>query len=357
MSQFISRKSRTVRGRSEGKNSDATAFSFGEPELVQRSEIINMLMCESNGKWYVPPISLHALSKAFRSAVYHESPIRTKVNILVSLFNPHKLLSASDFERFILDYFVLANGYLERVNNRLGGVLALRPMPAKFMRRGVKLDMFYFLKQTSNSDWQWGDREAIEYAPDNVLHLLKPDIDQEIYGVPEYLSALPSAWLNNEATVFRLRYYRNGSHAGVILYLTDATQDTTDVDAIKTAMKQSKGPGNFRNLFIYAPNGKKDGLQVIPMSEIAAKDEFFNIKNVTRDDLLAAHRVPRELMSVAQEGKSSAGDLNKIAKVFYANEITPIIARLDELNKTIGVDVFTFKKYVIDEDAQTAQPN
>lgn len=356
MTQFITRKLRKNTAATIDAQSDATAFSFGEPELVQRSEIINLLMCESNGKWYVPPISPQALSKAFRSAVYHESPIRTKVNVLVSLFNPHKMLSAFDFERFLLDYFVMGNGYLERVNNRLGGLLSLRPMPAKFMRRAIDLSSFVYLQSNKSSEWQWGNTHTIEYDQAQVLHLMKPDIDQEIYGMPEYLSALPSAWLNNEATVFRLRYYRNGSHAGVILYLTDATQNTTDVDAIKSAMRQSKGPGNFRNLFIYAPNGKKDGLQVIPMSEIAAKDEFFNIKNVTRDDLLAAHRVPRELMSVAIEKAGSAGDLNKVATVFYKNELLPIISRLNELNRQIGVDVFTFKQYVIDDGVQTAQP-
>ena len=264
MTKFTTRKTRKNSAETITHNSgaDATVFSFGEPELVQRSEIINLLMCESNGKWYVPPISPHALSKAFRSAVYHESPIRTKLNVLVSLFEPNKWLTAMDFETFLLNYFVFGNGYLERVNNRLGGLLALRPMPSKFVRRGIGLDKFHYLKPTLTSEWQWGSSDAVEYDAERILHLMKPDIDQEIYGMPEYLSALPSAWLNNEATVFRLRYYRNGSHAGVILYLTDATQDATDVDSIKNAMRQSKGPGNFRNLFVYAPNGKKDGLQV-----------------------------------------------------------------------------------------------
>ena len=348
MSQFVSRKHK-ARAHSPA-SAQTQAFSFGEPELVSRNEILDLFRCELSGKWWVPPVSLEALSKAFRASVYHSSPIYAKVNILVSLFNPHPKLSASDFERFILDYVVYANAYLERVPNRLGGDAYLKPMPAKFMRRGKNLDRFFYLSRDLGSEWQWGtSHEAVEYKAAWVLHLSKADINQEIYGVPEYLSALPSAWLNNEATLFRLRYYRNGSHAGVILYLTDATQDTADVDAIKEAMRKSKGPGNFRNLFVYAPNGKKDGLQVIPMSEIAAKDEFFNIKNVTRDDQLAAHRVPRELMSIALDGKGTAGDLNKIARIFVTNELMPIITVLNELNKQLGDEVFTFKKYVIDE--------
>lgn len=46
-------------------------------------------------------------------------------------------------------------------------------------------------------------------------------------------------------------------------------------------------PGNFRNLFMYAPDGKKDGIQLIPISEVAAKDDFGSIMNISRDDLLA----------------------------------------------------------------------
>lgn len=131
-----------------------------------------------------------------------------------------------------------------------------------------------------------------EFEPGSVHHLMEPDINQEVYGLPEYLGALHSAWLNESATLFRRKYYENGSHAGFILYMTDAAQSQSDVDKMREALKNSKGPGNFRNLFMYAPNGKKDGIQLIPASEVTAKDEFFNIKNVTRDDLLAAHRVP-----------------------------------------------------------------
>lgn len=33
---------------------------------------------------------------------------------------------------------------------------------------------------------------------------------------------LNSAWLNESATLFRLKYYQNGAHAGYIMYMTDA---------------------------------------------------------------------------------------------------------------------------------------
>ncbi len=37
----------------------------------------------------------------------------------------------------------------------------------------------------------------------------EPDINQEIYGVPQYVSALQPALLNESATLFRRKYYQS----------------------------------------------------------------------------------------------------------------------------------------------------
>jgi len=57
-----------------------------------------------------------------------------------------------------------------------------------------------------------------------MFHLLEPDINQELYGMLEYLSALNLAWLNAHATLFCRKYYQNGAHASYIMYVTDAAQ-------------------------------------------------------------------------------------------------------------------------------------
>ena len=74
-------------------------------------------------------------------------------------------------------------------------------------------------------------------------------------------------------------------------------------------------PAGRKFLGIYAPNGKGDGLKLIPVSEVAAKDEFLNIKNVTRDDQMAAHRVPWQIMGVPPPNGVNAGDPEQVAKV------------------------------------------
>lgn len=160
-----------------------------------------------------------------------------------------------------------------------------------------------------------------------------------------YLSAIPSALLNESATLFRRKYYINGSHAGFIMYMTDAAQNQEDVNNLRNAMKSAKGPGNFRNLFMYSPNGKKDGLQIIPLSEVAAKDEFLNIKNVSRDDMMAAHRVPPQMMGIMPNNVGGFGDVEKAAKVFVKNELEILQKRITELNIWLNITVINFEDY------------
>ncbi|MBP1130864.1 PBSX family phage portal protein [Serratia sp. PL17] len=187
-------------------------------------------------------------------------------------------------------------------------------------------------------------------APDSVFHLLEPDINQELYGMPEYLSALNSAWLHESATLFRRKYYQNGAHAGYIMYVTDAAQNNTDVEALRDAMSDSKGMGNFKNLFFYAPNGKPDGIKIVSLSEVATKDDFFNIKKVSAADLLDAHRIPYQLMGGKPENVGSVGDVEKAARVFVRNELTPLQQRITEVNDWIGEEVIRFKKYTRDNE-------
>ncbi|ROT46066.1 phage portal protein [Pusillimonas sp. NJUB218] len=322
-------------------------FSFGEPESVlDHGRIVEYFQALDNGRWYEPPISLDGLSRSFRSSPHHSSAIYVKRNIIASTFRPHPLLSRSSFSSFALDYLVLGNSYLELRSNRLNEPVALKHALGKYMRRSSKdLNQYIFLKDWLNEH---------EFQQGTIFHLMEPDINQEIYGVPEYLSALQSAWLNENATLFRRRYYKNGSHAGYIMYLTDPAHNEEDINALREAVKSSKGPGNFRNLFMYAPGGKEKGMQVIPLSEVAAKDEFFNIKNVTRDDILAAHRVPPQLMGVMPSVAGGFGSVGPVTRVFVKNELVPLQERFKELNDWIGEEVVRFNEYAIEDDTTPA---
>ena len=313
------------------------AFSFGEPTAVlDKRDIMDYAECIHNGRWYEPPVSFHGLAKSLRAAVHHSSPLYVKRNILASTFIPHPLMSQQEFSKFALDYLVFGNAFAELRRNTLGQPLRLETSPAKYTRRGVQDGVYWFV-----NEW----KEAHQFEADQVFHLIEPDINQELYGLPEYLSALNSAWLNEAATLFRRKYYQNGAHAGYILYMTDAAQSSSDIDRMRQAMRDTKGIGNFRNLFMYAPNGKPDGIKILPLSEVATKDDFFNIKKASRDDLLSAHRVPPQMMGIIPDNTGGFGDAVKASQVFVRNELTPLQERMKEMNYWLDEEVVSFKDY------------
>lgn len=317
----------------------AQAFTFGDPvPVLDKRGVLDHGECARVGRWYEPPVSMSGLASAFRSSPHHASAIYTKCNILSSTFVPHRLLSGDQFERLALDMIALGNAYVERRNARSGKAISLKHSLAVYTRRGIE-DGAYFFTQGG---------EEHEFARDSVFQFIEPDLTQELYGVPQYVGALQSAFLNESATLFRRRYYLNGSHAGFIMYVNDAAQDQADIDAMRQALRDSKGVGNFRNLFLYSPNGKKDGVQVIPISEVAAKDEFLGIKGATRDDILAAHRVPPQLLGMPPNNTGGFGDVEKAARVFARNELMPLQARFRRLNDWLGEDVVRFLPYALD---------
>ncbi|HIE5388096.1 TPA: hypothetical protein ACXNPR_001427 [Enterobacter cancerogenus] len=45
-------------------------------------------------------------------------------------------------------------------------------------------------------------------------------------------------------------------------------------------------------MFINIPKGDPEGVNILPMGEVCAKDEFANIKGITAQDIFTAHRFP-----------------------------------------------------------------
>lgn len=321
----------------------AQAFTFGEPEpVLNYGVIMECLECVDNGIWYEPPIDQDGLARLFRATPHHGSALFVKRNILASTFIPHPLLSMHEFNSWALDYLVFGNGYLEVRRNMLGEPLKLLRSLALVMRRGTKRDTFVSLQRNELTSEGY-----ISFPKGRIFHLMEPDITQEIYGLPQYLCGVNSILLNESATLFRRRYYDNGTHVGSVFYLTDAVQNQSDIDNIKETIESGKGRNNFKSMFVYAPNGKKEGLQIMPISQMAAKDEFLNVKNTSRDDELSVHRVPPQLMGIIPNNTGGFGSVTDASEVFVRNELVPLQERMRELNDWLGIEVIRFNDYIL----------
>jgi PBSX family phage portal protein len=322
------------------------AFAFGDDVSVidGRSAWGYFDGVYRNADWYEPPVPFHGLAQAYLMSPHHQSAIGLKLNMLRRHFVPSRWLDANTHDRLALDYLQMGNFFAEPVMNLGGRVLRYAHSPALHTRVGIEAGRFFWVRP----DWSgmgFGGEGIHEFARP-LCHVQEPDVSQEIYGVPQWLAALQSGLLNEAATLFRRRYYINGGHAGYVFYAAEGTLTDKDAQAIREKLTQAKGRGNFKNVFVHAPNGKKDGIQIIPLAEVAAKDEFAGIKNVSRDDILAAHRVPPQVLGIVPQNSSGFGDPRSATDMFFINEIEPLKAKMMELNGHAGMQVVSYRDYV-----------
>ena len=313
--------------------------SFGAPESVlDKSMIFDMFQVYRNGRWFEPPISQVGLGRAYRMAPHHQSAILLKRNLLAEAFIPSKILGRRDFRPWVLDYLLFGNAYLETVRNVFNDPMRLRHTPAAWTRVGLVPGQYWFIQPAQFLP------QIVEEIVGDVIHIKEPDPLQEIYGMPEYLSSLQSGLLNENATLFRRRYYLNGAHSGFLLYVSEENFSEKDSEHLRQQMRMAKGPGNFRNLYMHVPKGKKDGVQVLPIADIAAKDEFLHIKETTRDDMLSAHRVPPQLLGIVPKNGTGFGNVIDAARAFYHMEIVPLQSALTEINEHYGEELIAFRE-------------
>lgn len=317
----------------------AQVYSFGDPESVlDRRELTQYFEIWHNGRWYEPPLPMGKLTQTFNMSPYHRSAIALKVNLLVSQHVSSRWLDSDTFERWALDFTQMGNGYLEWVPNIAGRLAKLAHSPAVHTRAGVEPDVYWFVNGPLGNIHQ--------FERGRIFQLQQPDVAQEVYGMPEWLAALQSGLLSESATLFRRRYYLNGAHAGFMLYLSEPLADTKTADAIAEKLGQAKGLGNFKNVFLHIPNGKKDGVQIMPIADVTAKDEFTSVKNISRDDLLAGHRTPPQLIGVIPQNTAGFGKISETRDAYYETEIVPIARRMLRVNAWVGGAALAFADYV-----------
>jgi capsid portal protein len=70
--------------------------------------------------------------------------------------------------------------------------------------------------------------------------------------------------------------------------------------------------------------------------------DFAAIKNVSKDDVLAAHRVPPGLLGIVPTNAGGFGNAPDALAVFVENEILPLMQRFRELNDWAGEELVRF---------------
>lgn len=289
-------------------------ISFGNPERA----ILNPLEYEpvyfdSSSQYYTLPVNRLALAELPDINGQHGGILRARTNMITADFSRGGGMNQESIQAAVLNLLTFGDVALLKLRNAFDKVIGLHPLPSLYLRRG-KDGKFYILQKSG----------ALKYDENDIVFIKLYDTRQQVYGKPDYLGGIHSAMLNNDATIFRRRYYKNGAHLGYILYTTDPNMTDEMEDEMRQQIAAGKGVGNFKSMMINIPGGKEKGVQLLPVGDMGAKDEFVNIKNISMQDILNAHRFPPGLAGMMPNNNSSFPDITKTRDAYQRDEVTPI---------------------------------
>lgn len=281
--------------------------------------------------YWVPPISPAGLAQIADANPYHGSILIARANHITSRFVSGGNLRKQMFQRFARDYIQFGWGVFAKTRNHLGRVTGLVPLPSMYTRRRSDGDVW--LTERDDAGMICGDINRKIYKKRDIIWISQYDPRQQIYSTPDYISGIQSTLLNKDSTLFRRRYYKNGAHLGYIFYSTDPRLKPEDEKLLKEKIASAKGIGNFKSMFINIPNGSEKGVQLIPVGNIATKDEFESIKSITAQDILVSHRYPPGLGGIIPTNSTGFGSIKDIKEAYLEMEVLPICEIIqDEVN-------------------------
>ncbi|WP_372942910.1 phage portal protein [Shewanella sp.] len=293
---------------------------FSLPEQVMPNMWLtdyDSLYYNSSDEYWEPPIDRHLLANLTRRNAQHGGIVQSRANMAASRFVSGGM-SAQEVGAAFLNCVQFGDVALVKIRNGFGQTVRLYPLPSYRTRVGKDGGAVVLER----------DQQFKRYKAKDIIWVKQYDPVQQVYGCPDYLGGLQAAMLNEDATLFRRKYYINGAHMGFIMYATDPNLDPNVEKDIKEKIQDSKGVGNFRSLFVNIPNGKEKGLQIIPVGNFESKDEFMNVKNVSAQDVLNAHRFPPGLAGIIPANTAGLGDPEKYDSVYFKNETKPLINNL-----------------------------
>lgn len=302
----------------QGKQNAPVVFSLPEQVMPDMwlTDYDSLFYNDMDGYWE-PPVDRHLLANLTRRNAQHGGIVVSRANMAAGRYISGGM-SAQQLQAAFLNLVQFGDVALLKIRNGFKQPVRLFPLPS--YRTRAAGDGGAVVLERNN--------QVRKYKARDIIWIKQYDPVQQVYGCPDYLGGLQATLLNEDATLFRRKYYINGAHMGFIMYATDPNLDPEVEDDIKEKIQDSKGVGNFRSLFVNIPNGKEKGLQIIPVGNFESKDEFMNVKNVSAQDVLNAHRFPPGLSGIIPSNTAGLGDPTKYDAMYFKNETKPLIKNM-----------------------------
>ncbi|MCG3204892.1 MAG: hypothetical protein KCHDKBKB_01609 [Elusimicrobia bacterium] len=249
------------------------------------------------------------------------------------------------------DEYVFGNAFLEVVHGPDGKPKELWNLDATTMR--VKADKHGTITGYVQSP-RWTSAGRVDFEPREVIHFKLGTKGATLYGLSPLISLVLPVTVDRFAQVYNRAFFVNGAKIRGAFIMKDATAEQVERNR-EYLQAKAKNPDQAHADLVL--EGEIEYKQI----SVNQKDmEFLELREFTRNEILAVYGVPPSKVSIIETGNIGAGTGEHQTQTFYEETILPFQMRVAEkINKHIirnGFEImdwsFQFNKRAIDEKDQ-----
>jgi len=262
---------------------------------------------------------------------YHRRAINIKAKLFASIndTNLDKFLVGetpeSFLQAFVKEFEIYGNAFLEQTP-----LQKLYILPAFEARLNTKREIYQYAFNIFNKI--------------DGFHLKEYSPRSRFYGEPCYLATIEQIKTTQKADIYNSKFLDNGARPGMAIVFENSEPTPEQLQAFKQFFGDNfKGYDNANKTLILSAAsqiGEKDAkIRLEKLSEI--EDISFKLlKEVNRDEIIAAHGVPPRLVGVVTSGQLGGGnELLSQLHSFNELEIKPKQRLIESFFKSFGVEL------------------
>jgi len=234
---------------------------------------------------------------------------------------------------FQTDFEIFGMAYFELARNNKNELAEIYHIPGKEARVVYK-DKEITLVQVVNNERVFFSRFGeIKEGMNEYVMMKNYNPKSRFYGMPEYIGTLGSLILDRNATEYNINKFGNNAIPETIITLRGGSFGKGTKTQIKDFFTNNlKGVRNAGRSLILEAEDESAVIDVKPIAPEMKDASFRNLRLDARDEIIAAHGIPKMLLGISEAGSLSDTSKGKSQlKIFQDCVIEPRQNRLEFL--------------------------
>lgn len=238
-----------------------------------------------------------------------------------------------DLQTFVANYILCGNGFLEKTRDLAGKWIGLSRLLPNEMRIVEYIDDP--LRDVDYIQAKAGKKTMLENR--NVIHLRKPHISSNIWGV-SCLPVVLNVDILEQIKIYDYNNFRNGLMIDYFLIveggslrdnaIEDKSGNVVYADAVtklEQALEEAKGNAASHGAILIESENQNVKIRLEPLRQAAPEGAFLSLKKDLRDGIFSYFRVPPRLVSQITAGQiGGGGEIEGQMKEFYYGVVKPL---------------------------------